>query len=277
MMSPEHVTHPYPTEQEKTQIMADTGIELKQLTNWFVNNRKRFWKPRVEARLQQQVQASTVATNIAHIVSPGAERPTFSVVQQVGAPYLALDMTQPTPPVAPQVQPAQSPPATIVTSATIIPLDSFTAFINTAVRAVSDASSSGSDESASLTDSLEEMENEVTEEVDEATGTVTRTESVDLHILRPISGGAPTIEDVTILSNVPGSRIVRSYHNCMMAYSFPESMMDERRKVRQSLVRHDPLNLSYAITISYTFPPSRFKVVVMEKLSESRSTTSRCF
>eukprot|EP00548_Thalassiothrix_antarctica_P010425 CAMPEP_0194157504 /NCGR_PEP_ID=MMETSP0152-20130528/72283_1 /TAXON_ID=1049557 /ORGANISM="Thalassiothrix antarctica, Strain L6-D1" /LENGTH=99 /DNA_ID=CAMNT_0038865947 /DNA_START=35 /DNA_END=331 /DNA_ORIENTATION=+ len=40
MMSPEHVAHPYPTEQEKSQIMADTGIELKQLTNWFVNNRK---------------------------------------------------------------------------------------------------------------------------------------------------------------------------------------------------------------------------------------------
>mmetsp|Transcript_2383 Transcript_2383/g.4234 ORF Transcript_2383/g.4234 Transcript_2383/m.4234 type:complete len:467 (-) Transcript_2383:658-2058(-) len=52
MMSPEHIAHPYPTEQEKAQIMAETGIELKQLTNWFVNNRKRFWKPRVEAKLQ---------------------------------------------------------------------------------------------------------------------------------------------------------------------------------------------------------------------------------
>ena len=47
MMSPEHVAHPYPNEQEKLDIMADTGIESKQLTNWFVNNRKRFWKPRV--------------------------------------------------------------------------------------------------------------------------------------------------------------------------------------------------------------------------------------
>ncbi|KAL7551521.1 hypothetical protein ACHAWF_014707 [Thalassiosira exigua] len=53
MMSPEHVAHPYPTEQEKAQIMHETGIELKQLTNWFVNNRKRFWKPRVEAKLQK--------------------------------------------------------------------------------------------------------------------------------------------------------------------------------------------------------------------------------
>ncbi|CAB9522598.1 Homeobox protein knotted-1-like [Seminavis robusta] len=45
MMSPQHIDHPYPTEQEKEKIMADTGIETKQLTNWFTNNRKRYWKP----------------------------------------------------------------------------------------------------------------------------------------------------------------------------------------------------------------------------------------
>eukprot|EP00592_Proboscia_alata_P007866 CAMPEP_0194366282 /NCGR_PEP_ID=MMETSP0174-20130528/14307_1 /TAXON_ID=216777 /ORGANISM="Proboscia alata, Strain PI-D3" /LENGTH=557 /DNA_ID=CAMNT_0039141375 /DNA_START=373 /DNA_END=2046 /DNA_ORIENTATION=+ len=45
--------------------MADTGIELKQLTNWFVNNRKRFWKPRVEARLQEQ-HAQDRARQLAH-------------------------------------------------------------------------------------------------------------------------------------------------------------------------------------------------------------------
>jgi len=64
MMSPEHIAHPYPTEQEKAQIMADTGIELKQLTNWFVNNRKRYWKPRVEARLQQQAHAAAAAAQV---------------------------------------------------------------------------------------------------------------------------------------------------------------------------------------------------------------------
>ena len=48
MMSPDHIEHPYPSEDEKLTIMADTGIELKQLTNWFVNNRKRYWKPKVE-------------------------------------------------------------------------------------------------------------------------------------------------------------------------------------------------------------------------------------
>ena len=71
MMSPEHIAHPYPTEQEKAQIMADTGIELKQLTNWFVNNRKRYWKPRVEARLQQQAEAAAAAAH-AHAAAVAA-------------------------------------------------------------------------------------------------------------------------------------------------------------------------------------------------------------
>jgi hypothetical protein len=63
MMSPEHIAHPYPTEPEKANIMADTGIELKQLSNWFVNNRKRYWKPRVEVRLQQQAQVAAAAAH----------------------------------------------------------------------------------------------------------------------------------------------------------------------------------------------------------------------
>eukprot|EP00970_Alexandrium_tamarense_P002786 scaffold390_cov191-Alexandrium_tamarense.AAC.1 len=52
MMSPEHISHPYPSEQEKAEIMVETGIELKQLTNWFLNNCKRYWKPREKAKLQ---------------------------------------------------------------------------------------------------------------------------------------------------------------------------------------------------------------------------------
>jgi len=53
ILSSEHINHPYPTEMEKDEIMKDTGIEMKQLTNWFVNNRK----PRVEAQMQKQIKA----------------------------------------------------------------------------------------------------------------------------------------------------------------------------------------------------------------------------
>merc|ERR1719410_1105198 len=81
MMSPEHIAHPYPTEQEKAQIMADTKIELKQLTNWFVNNRKRYWKPRVEARLQQQAQAAQAAVQ-AHAAAVAAVSAANALPQQ---------------------------------------------------------------------------------------------------------------------------------------------------------------------------------------------------
>ncbi len=81
MMSPEHIAHPYPTEQEKVEIMKDTGIELKQLTNWFVNNRKRYWKPRVEARLQQQAQAAQAAVQ-AHAAAVARVSAAKSLSQQ---------------------------------------------------------------------------------------------------------------------------------------------------------------------------------------------------
>ena len=48
MMSPEHVQNPYPTEEEKAEIIAATGIDKKQLTCWFSNNRKRYWKPKMD-------------------------------------------------------------------------------------------------------------------------------------------------------------------------------------------------------------------------------------
>lgn len=231
MMSPEHVAHPYPTEQEKAQIMADTGIELKQLTNWFVNNRKRYWKPRVEARLQQQAQAQVAAVvataNISHVVSPSGDRPTFTVSQQaVGAPYIALDMTKPI-----VARPSQTPSKE--NKATIIPSEGISAFVPaSSARAVSDESVSGSDENASFADSQELMENEINDEIDQATGTITRTESVDIHVLSPISGDSPTLEDVTILPHVPGSRIVKSYHNCVMTYSFEQSVAEDRKKIQ---------------------------------------------
>jgi hypothetical protein len=48
MLSPEHIKNPYPTPQEKQQIMADTGIDKKQLICWFSNNRKRIWKVKIK-------------------------------------------------------------------------------------------------------------------------------------------------------------------------------------------------------------------------------------
>jgi hypothetical protein len=76
LLSAEHVEHPYPTEEEKKVIgqyifirrcwadliflilsikdlMEITGLDRKQLTNWFTNARKRIWQPKY-GRLPKQ-------------------------------------------------------------------------------------------------------------------------------------------------------------------------------------------------------------------------------
>ena len=69
LMSPEHINHPYPSESEKARMVADTGIEIKRLNNWFVNNRIRFWKPRFEA-MQKELEEQKKRKQSEGIVSP---------------------------------------------------------------------------------------------------------------------------------------------------------------------------------------------------------------
>lgn len=37
----EHIHHPYPTEAEKNHLMRQTGLTLNQISNWFINARRR--------------------------------------------------------------------------------------------------------------------------------------------------------------------------------------------------------------------------------------------
>jgi len=36
-----HLTHPYPTEDEKQELMRQTGLQMNQISNWFINARRR--------------------------------------------------------------------------------------------------------------------------------------------------------------------------------------------------------------------------------------------
>ncbi|XP_061952904.1 homeobox protein knotted-1-like 6 [Populus nigra] len=40
-----HYKWPYPTEADKVALAESTGLEQKQINNWFINQRKRHWKP----------------------------------------------------------------------------------------------------------------------------------------------------------------------------------------------------------------------------------------
>jgi hypothetical protein len=59
LLAPEHFTHPYPTPQDQTLLMQKTGIDKKQLKNWFTNARRRIWKP----MLKKQIESGTIVAN----------------------------------------------------------------------------------------------------------------------------------------------------------------------------------------------------------------------
>ncbi|KAJ0436158.1 putative transcription factor Homeodomain-TALE-KNOX family [Helianthus annuus] len=40
-----HYKWPYPTEADKISLAESTGLDQKQINNWFINQRKRHWKP----------------------------------------------------------------------------------------------------------------------------------------------------------------------------------------------------------------------------------------
>lgn len=44
----QHKKHPYPTEEEKASLAAETNLNLNQISNWFINARRRILQPMLE-------------------------------------------------------------------------------------------------------------------------------------------------------------------------------------------------------------------------------------
>lgn len=65
LLSPEHFTHPYPTPQDQVMLMRKTGIDKKQLKNWFTNARRRIWKPMLKKQLESGTLAATGGGGVA--------------------------------------------------------------------------------------------------------------------------------------------------------------------------------------------------------------------
>jgi len=82
LLSPEHFTHPYPTPQDQIMLMQKTGIDKKQLKNWFTNARRRIWKPMLKKQLEQGKLAVTGAGG-GGVVVPGVV-PGLMTVQPPG-------------------------------------------------------------------------------------------------------------------------------------------------------------------------------------------------
>ncbi|KAI5305886.1 hypothetical protein KEM56_002995 [Ascosphaera pollenicola] len=63
-----HLDHPYPSEDDKQMLINQTGLTISQISNWFINARRR----QLPA-LRNQVRASTVRKNRSSVDSSGKE------------------------------------------------------------------------------------------------------------------------------------------------------------------------------------------------------------
>jgi hypothetical protein len=209
IMSPEHVAHPYPTEQEKAQIMEDTGIEMKQLTNWFVNNRKRYWKPRVEAKIRKPSSLKNIPLPLKSSTREHSDASfnndshnnNISLVDMVTQMHEQEVGRLQTPR---RISSAGLPDrnSSLVSPWSVISMQSVTS---------EDNSITSSDSEADLSASGAEGDE-----------VITKRERITVHILKPSSGDAPTMEDITTRSDICEERILRSFSNCELIFTGSE-------------------------------------------------------
>lgn len=262
MMSPEHVAHPYPTEQEKAQIMAETGIELKQLTNWFVNNRKRFWKPRVEAKLQKYTAPGVLPTSQ---LQGGGGGLSISIHHMNPKPQASTSF-----PVLPNSSSSHSPALLYAQGGPASPHDH--ANFGPAAGAINVAAASHEDDPHTISEGSSSSGNNsdddsvdasrssrgsclgvtatqylesrlasgdsslsTTGSISSVSGGYRRHEEVDVHVLRPETDQSeeslPTLRDLTIKTSVPKERILATF-KCPISYTIPYEIENDRKKVQ---------------------------------------------
>ena len=257
MMSPAHVAHPYPTEQEKLEIMADTGIELKQLTNWFVNNRKRFWKPQVEAKfrkpLVQEEQEAT--TTLASAVAVAAKNPPSS------SSFFATKRTVSQVSLLAEDEPRRP--------SIVSPMRGGT------VSETSDSGMTSDDDDESLTSSSDEEDvvgTSTTTSRSSCRKTTTKSNMITMYILRPDLGETLTMEHVVTDCEEEAARdhqgVVLEQYECVMSYTCPgRATADEREALYQAEVQR----LKEQYLHEYLERTAALETTVVEQKKRSRS------
>ncbi|KAL8040745.1 hypothetical protein ABFX02_10G118600 [Erythranthe guttata] len=55
-----HSKWPYPTEEDKARLVQETGLHLKQINNWFINQRKRNWNTNSSTSSSQKSKRKSI-------------------------------------------------------------------------------------------------------------------------------------------------------------------------------------------------------------------------
>ncbi|CEP15673.1 hypothetical protein [Parasitella parasitica] len=78
-----HKKHPYPTEREKQKLADETGLMVSQISNWFINARRRILQPLLESEQQDaatnNTKADTTTDTTTTNVQPDRSRTTSAI------------------------------------------------------------------------------------------------------------------------------------------------------------------------------------------------------
>jgi hypothetical protein len=75
-----HFLHPYPTDEEKAVLASSTKLNLTQVNNWFINARRRIWRPIIkkqQSQLGNEIVVTTSASGAAAIQKLQQHQPGF--------------------------------------------------------------------------------------------------------------------------------------------------------------------------------------------------------
>lgn len=87
----EHFSHPYPSDSEKEHLAQITGLSLTQINNWFINARRRKWRPAVEKLEKEQAKRESKNMSI------GQNTPTFLTPNHIMTTQLPAPTSVPQP------------------------------------------------------------------------------------------------------------------------------------------------------------------------------------
>uniref|UniRef100_A0A1B6JPN7 Homeobox domain-containing protein n=2 Tax=Homalodisca liturata TaxID=320908 RepID=A0A1B6JPN7_9HEMI len=85
----QHLVNPYPKEDEKREIAAQTNLTLLQVNNWFINARRRILQPMLDASTPSDVTGSTGASTGNKSSSSNKHKPGSNGTQRVWPPNIS--------------------------------------------------------------------------------------------------------------------------------------------------------------------------------------------
>ncbi|CAO3596675.1 unnamed protein product [Absidia cylindrospora] len=93
----EHKKHPYPSEKEKIDLAHQTGLTVNQISNWFINARRRILQPMLESEgLQAHLLSYSSSDHHRYLQRPHSAF-SASPASSLSSPILSYSPTSPSP------------------------------------------------------------------------------------------------------------------------------------------------------------------------------------